>query len=111
MTAEADGLPVHFQAATQSFASNAGGAAAAIDGNPLTSWSVNGGQGKSHSAVFILERAAPQREAALHRDAVRVLLRARAGTIPNLGHRRPRAADRRVLPPEIDDLLALPAAC
>ena len=47
INATSDGTPIHFQAANQSFASNPGGAAAAIDGSPLTSWTVNGGQGQS----------------------------------------------------------------
>jgi hypothetical protein len=55
-TAEADGSPIHFQGATQSYAANVGGAAAAIDANPLTSWSINKGQGQPHSAIFILDK-------------------------------------------------------
>jgi hypothetical protein len=109
LTATADGVPVHFQSATQSFASNTGGAAAAIDGNPLTSWSVNGGQGKAHAAAFI------------PKEPLRNVKRLSLGMLceyyyaAGLGRFRvsaatsPVAADRQVLPPEIDDLLALPA--
>jgi mono/diheme cytochrome c family protein len=41
--------------ASQSFASGNLNAAAAIDGDPLTGWSVNGGQGRAHEAVFQLK--------------------------------------------------------
>ncbi|HEY4310352.1 MAG TPA: PSD1 and planctomycete cytochrome C domain-containing protein [Pirellulales bacterium] len=44
-------------AATQSFASGKDTAAMAIDGDPQTGWSINGGQGRAHTAVFTL--AAP----------------------------------------------------
>lgn len=37
---------------SQSFASGKNNAAAAIDGDPQTGWSINGGQGRQHAAVF-----------------------------------------------------------
>lgn len=43
-----------FARATQSFASGGNNAAAALDDNKQTGWSINGGQGKSHFAVFQL---------------------------------------------------------
>jgi hypothetical protein len=46
--------PLAVGRATQSFAGGGANAASAIDGNPLTGWSVNGGQGKPHEAVFQL---------------------------------------------------------
>jgi Protein of unknown function (DUF1553)/Protein of unknown function (DUF1549)/Planctomycete cytochrome C len=110
ISATADGKPIHFQSAAQSFASNPGGAAAAIDGSPLTSWSVNGGQGKAHAAVFILK------------EPFRNVKRLSLGMLceyyyaAGLGRFRisvatsPVAADRQVLPPDVDDLLTLPAA-
>lgn len=39
---------------SQSFASGKNNAAAAIDGDPQTGWSINGGQGREHAAVFVL---------------------------------------------------------
>jgi hypothetical protein len=109
LTATADGKPIHFQSAAQSFASNPGGAGAAIDGNPLTSWSVNGGQGKAHSAVFILRE--PLRNA--KRLSLGMLCEyyyaAGLGRFRISAATSPVAADRKVLPPDIDDLLALPA--
>jgi hypothetical protein len=107
LTAMVDGKPVHFKAATQSFASNPGGAAAVIDGNPLTSWSVNGGQGKSHAAVFMLDTP-------LHNaKRLSVDLLCEYYYAAGLGRFRLSAAtspvptDRPVLPPEIDDLLTI----
>jgi Protein of unknown function (DUF1553)/Protein of unknown function (DUF1549)/Planctomycete cytochrome C len=109
-TAEADGAPLWFRAATQSYAANAGGAAAAIDGNPLTSWSINNGQGQSHAAVFILDKP-------LHNArslSVRMLfeyyyacglgkfrISATGGSVP---------VDRRVLPADVDAILNRPRA-
>jgi hypothetical protein len=56
---EADGKPVKIASVTQSFGT---AAAATIDGNPQTGWSINGGQGRAHTAVFRL--AEPLRGAA-----------------------------------------------
>jgi hypothetical protein len=50
----AKGIPVPLWRATQSFASGNSKAAAAIDGDPQTGWSINGGQGRAHWAVFNL---------------------------------------------------------
>ena len=49
----ADGKPMRLAAATAS-GPNAGSAPAAIDGDPQSGWSINGGQGQAHSAVFRL---------------------------------------------------------
>ena len=53
MTGATANGPVKFAAGSQSFA-GAGGADKVIDGDPLTGWSINGGQGKPHTAVFRL---------------------------------------------------------
>jgi hypothetical protein len=53
----ADGQPVKFSRATSTFAAGGNSIANAIDGNPQTGWSIGGGQGKAHTAVFNL--AAP----------------------------------------------------
>jgi hypothetical protein len=47
--------------AAHSFASGGGTADKAIDGDPQTGWSINGGQGRAHTAVFTL--AVPLTEA------------------------------------------------
>lgn len=44
-----------FSGTAQSFASGGSTAAMAIDGDPLTGWSINGGQGQTHRAVFAIE--------------------------------------------------------
>ncbi|HJT30849.1 MAG TPA: PSD1 and planctomycete cytochrome C domain-containing protein, partial [Pirellulales bacterium] len=54
VTLSADGQPVRFAQATASFASNANGAAAAIDDDPQSGWSVAGRPGERHTAVFVL---------------------------------------------------------
>ncbi len=49
----ADGKPIRLAGATSS-GPNAQSASAAIDGDPQSGWSINGGQGQAHSAVFRL---------------------------------------------------------
>lgn len=51
-TAEANGKPAKFGAAAHSFAAGNFPASAAIDDNLQSGWSVDGGQGRAHSAVF-----------------------------------------------------------
>ena len=48
--------PVKLTGATQTFASGANTAQAAIDGDPLTGWSINGAQGAAQIAVFPLAK-------------------------------------------------------
>ena len=50
----ADGKPVPIKDATASNPKARKDAAAAIDGDPQTGWSINGGQGREQSAVFRL---------------------------------------------------------
>ena len=52
----ADGTPVEIARASHSFAGGGAGASGTLDGNPQTGWSINGGQGRSHTAVFNLRR-------------------------------------------------------
>jgi hypothetical protein len=56
VTVLADGKPVKLVDASNSFASGGSTAKAALDGNKQTGWSINGGQGKDHHAVFRLEK-------------------------------------------------------
>ena len=51
----ADGQPVTLVHASHSFASGQG-AAACLDGNQQTGWSIDGGQGRPHVAVFRFEK-------------------------------------------------------
>ena len=50
-----DGLPRKWKTASHSFAAGGNTALAAMDGDPQTGWSIDGGQGKRHVAVFELE--------------------------------------------------------
>ncbi len=108
-TATVDGAPVHFKAAAQSFASNPGGAAAAIDGSPLTSWSSTEVRANhTRPSSFPTSRCATSKHL-----SIEMLFEYYYAA--GLGHFRisaattPVAADRQVLPPEIDDLLIVPA--
>jgi hypothetical protein len=51
-TLTASGKPVRLAKASHSFAAGGYPAQAAIDGDPQTGWSINGGQGRAHNAVF-----------------------------------------------------------
>ncbi|MBL9122584.1 MAG: PSD1 domain-containing protein [Planctomycetaceae bacterium] len=51
LTVKQGGAAVPLAGASHSFAGS-GSAAAAIDGDPQTGWSINGGQGRAHHAVF-----------------------------------------------------------
>jgi len=101
---EADGKPVKIGAVTQSFGA---AASATIDGNPQTGWSVNGGQGRAHTAVFRL--AEPLTGAAKLKWTMVFERYYAAG----LGRFRlsvtgaPNAAAGP--PPDVEELLALPA--
>ncbi|MFO0948930.1 MAG: PSD1 and planctomycete cytochrome C domain-containing protein [Planctomycetota bacterium] len=53
-TVRAKDHPVKIKSASHSYASDKNTAAAAIDGDPQTGWSINGGQGRAHVAVFTL---------------------------------------------------------
>lgn len=56
ITLAADGNAIPFGGASQSFAAGNANAAAAIDGDQQSGWSVNGGQGRAHAAVFTLKQ-------------------------------------------------------
>jgi hypothetical protein len=56
VSATADGAKVPFASATHSFADAKNTADKAIDGDPQTGWSINGGQGKVHNAVFVFAK-------------------------------------------------------
>jgi hypothetical protein len=107
-TAEADGAPIHFKAATQSYAANAGGASAAIDGNPLTSWSINKGQGKSHSAIFIFDRPLQNTKSLSVQMLFEYYFACGLGKFRISATDGTVSIDRRVMAPDVDEILALP---
>jgi hypothetical protein len=106
-TAEADTAPIQFGAATQSYAANAGGAAAAIDGNPLISWSINKGQGQPHSAIFILKRPLANARRLTVRMLFEFYYACGLGKFRILATGEPVSTKRPVLPAKIDEILAV----
>ncbi len=56
VTVAAGGTKVPIASASHSFANGGSTAQAAIDGDPQTGWSINGGQGRPHTAVFNLKQ-------------------------------------------------------
>lgn len=104
----ADGKPAPFADAVQSFANGNNTAKKAIDGDQQSGWSINGGQGKAHHAVFVLKDATgPTKELKLH-------LLCEKYYAATLGRFRvwistdPRAGKTIPQPPEIETALAVP---
>jgi hypothetical protein len=62
VTALGGGQAYTFAAAEESF-SGGGKASASIDGDPLSGWSINGGQGKRHFAAFRFQQPIPAGQA------------------------------------------------
>lgn len=108
-TAQVNGQNVVIDGALQSFASGGSTADKAIDADPQSGWSINGGQGKSHTAIFLLKEAARD---VSKLDIQMVFERYYAA---GLGRFRisvtsaPMAGDSVGLPPEINDALQLTA--
>jgi hypothetical protein len=104
--AVADGKPIRLASATAT-GPYAGSISAAIDGDQQSGWSINGGQGKPHSAVFRLD--APLRSA----DELVVELLFERYHAAGLGRFRisvttdPRPVVARETPPEIERLLLM----
>jgi hypothetical protein len=109
LTLSAGGGPVKFARASHSF-TGGGGADKAIDGNPLTGWSINGGQGRPHEAVFNL--AEPLSDVTVlslqmvfERYYASGLGRFRVSVTTDA-----RPAEARAMPAEVEELLLVPAA-
>jgi len=102
--------PLKIAAATHSFANGHNTAAAAIDGDPQTGWSIDGGQGRAHTAIFQL--AEPLAGAA----ALDLKLLFERYYAAGLGRFRisvtddPRSLSARDSPTEIEALVLKPAA-
>jgi hypothetical protein len=101
----ANGERQKIKTATHSFANGGNTAEKAIDGDPQTGWSIQGGQGKRHVAVFVLDKPLDAAE------ALQVQLLFERYYAPGLGKFRlwatkdPRAAEARETPPQIERLL------
>ena len=110
----ANGQPVKFSRATESYARNAMGAnnpvsaALAIDGDPQTGWSTNGREGERHEAMFVLA------EPLAHASELNLKLQFGRHYACSLGRFRisvttdPRGAEARDLPAWVEPLLLLP---
>jgi hypothetical protein len=109
-TVTAAGGKVPLSRATHSFAGGNTSPQNAIDGDPQTGWTINGGQGRAHTAVFNL--AAPLADA----GDLGVQLLFERYHAAGLGRFRiavttdPRPAVARDIPPEVEELLLVPAA-
>jgi hypothetical protein len=110
VTVTAGGRKVPLAKASHSFAGGNATADKAIDGDPQTGWSINGGQGRAHHAVFNL--AAPLADG----GDLRVQLLFERYHAADLGRFRiavttdPRPAVARDLPPDVEALLLVPVA-
>ncbi|HEX5103540.1 MAG TPA: DUF1549 and DUF1553 domain-containing protein, partial [Pirellulaceae bacterium] len=99
---------VRFQSASHSFANGNNTAAMAIDDDPQTGWSINGGQGRPHYAVFQFEK--PQEAA----DRLQLQMLFERYYAAGLGRFRiwattdPRGGQARDFSNEIEELLLLP---
>jgi hypothetical protein len=108
ITLTAEGRPVKLTRASHSFADGKHGAAAAIDHDPHTGWSIKGGQGRAHAAVFNL--AEPLADA----RNLEISLLFERYYAAGLGRFRiavttdTRSAEARGLPAEIEELLLIP---
>jgi hypothetical protein len=96
-----------FRKASHSFAAGEDIAAHAIDGDPQSGWSINGGQGRKHEAVFTLAKPLEAGEFSLRLLFERYYA-AGLGRFRISATTDPRAGEARDLPPDIDKLLLAP---
>jgi hypothetical protein len=109
ITVTADGRPAKFARATNSFADGRNTAATAIDEDLQSGWSINGGQGQTHWAVFNLaEPLGPVGELALQMVFEQYyacgLGRFRVSVTTD-----PRPVEATGIPTDIEQILAVPA--
>ncbi|MFO0870258.1 MAG: PSD1 and planctomycete cytochrome C domain-containing protein [Pirellulales bacterium] len=98
-----------FARASHSFANGGNGAAAAIDDNKQTGWSINGGQGRAHTAVFHWSEPTPAAGGLVVKLLFERYYAAGLGRFRISVTSDPRA-EARDLPPELEAALALPEA-
>lgn len=109
LTATADKRPLIFQSASQTFAAGNSNAAAAIDGNPLTGWSINGGQGRDQNAVFLLAKPLTVEKEVQVRLVFERYYAAGLGRFRFSVTTDPRSLQARSTPANIEELLCIPA--
>jgi mono/diheme cytochrome c family protein len=109
VTLTAGGKRVSLARASQSHAAGGNTAERAIDGDPQTGWSINGGQGRAHNAVFTL--AAPLADAAdLHLGLLFERYHAAGlGRFRIWATTDPRPAVARDMPADVEAILLVPA--
>jgi hypothetical protein len=107
VTAQANGQPIALTNASHSFAGG-GSAGAAIDGDPQTGWSISGGQGRSHTAVFNLSQPLTQKNFSVQLLFERYFA-AGLGRFRLAATSEARPAQARDLPPDLDVVLLTPA--
>jgi len=103
-----EGFPLKFKSASHSFAKGKNTAATAIDGDPQSGWSIDGGQGRTHYAAFQFDQPLAQT------DTINVQLLFERYYAGALGRFRiwattdPRGGEARDLPHEVEELLLVP---
>jgi hypothetical protein len=108
LTVTAGGRKRKIAKATQTYASGSSTAEKAIDGDPQTGWSINGGQGRAHTALFTLaEPLADTQDLAIEllfeRYHAAGLGRFRIAVTTDRG-----LATARDIPPDVEEMLSIP---
>jgi hypothetical protein len=102
------GENLKFKGASHSFANANNTAAMAIDDDPQTGWSINGGQGRPHYAVFLLERPLETTDQLQLQMLFERYYAAGLGRFRIWATADPRGGQARDFPNDIEELLLLP---
>ena len=105
----ADGSSLTLVDARESFAAGGNTARKSIDGDQQSGWSINGGQGKAHHAVFVLEKPTGSVKELKLRLLCEKYYAATIGRFRIWVSTDPRAGKATPLPPEVENALATPA--
>jgi mono/diheme cytochrome c family protein len=100
--------PLKFASASHSFANANNTAAMAIDDDPQTGWSISGGQGRPHYAVFQLEKPLEATDQLQLQMLFERYYAAGLGRFRIWATNDPKGGQARDLPNEIEELLLLP---
>ncbi len=101
--------PQKFQGATHSFAKKGTSAANAIDGDYQSGWDIDGGVGRRHVAVFVLDQPLKQTDLAKLKLTCEKYHAAGLGKFRIWASNDPHPAEARPLPGELEPLVLLPA--
>lgn len=108
LTLSVDGKPARFASASQSFAAGATKATNAIDDNPQSGWSINGGQGRPQEAVFQLAEPLAASDSISMRLVFEMYYAAGLGRFRIWGTTDTRPAVATGLPHEVEKALLVP---